>query len=385
MSVKNLNIIISAAQNEENYQNKFSIGIEHAISLLNTDYKYAWEAAKSGKVLYRGTLYTDSLVSIQTPNIRKSQNTHNYFTTIVSELLPSWKNTVKRNKCLLCTSKRSYIDDYGRPYLFLPSNDSRISFGQTDDFWLDIDLQKYGLKHLGEFNNMYFEFLFFSEIFNYMQDLLSKVNLHLNEFNNTNINEPESNKQILYIIKEKLNSFNSEFYRKTRSCQNVANIFNEYKNISEVKEILSNIRELYFMFKSFIDDLYKDYFSKISTEFTYISKMKFDTYIENKKSDSIVFAMIYHLYKDKSEIPFLDKLFDPKTNNIMTYNMKEYSKLDINPDLEYWVDGSCMLILLHDFFEISLEKMYDYYEYIPQNEQEVEFYEFLYKAITRTL
>ena len=45
MSVKNLNIIISAAQNEENYQNKLSIGIKHAISLLNTDYKYAWEAA----------------------------------------------------------------------------------------------------------------------------------------------------------------------------------------------------------------------------------------------------------------------------------------------------------------------------------------------------
>ena len=67
-------------------------------------------------------------LSILTPGERVSQNTNNIYTTLFSDILPSWKDYPPRNKSFICTSDYSTALAFGQPYSYvvLPKNGTNI-------------------------------------------------------------------------------------------------------------------------------------------------------------------------------------------------------------------------------------------------------------------
>lgn len=110
------------------------------IELLKTDYSEAlYNFNKKDVMLWRGTSdLTDMFINKS--GIRVSQNSNNFYTSMISEILPSWKEYPKRNKCTIMSGAaevaEKYADDsHGNLYLVLPKNGALIALCPTADMW----------------------------------------------------------------------------------------------------------------------------------------------------------------------------------------------------------------------------------------------------------
>lgn len=125
--------------------------------LVNSEYSEAFQNALNGICIYRGCHDEDPVIGheyvVATPGLRRSQNTTNEYTMLMSDILPAWKEYPKRNRSFICTNSIDRVDDYVRNledgFLVLPKNGARIGVCSEHDLW-------YSFKNGGIFQLNYF-------------------------------------------------------------------------------------------------------------------------------------------------------------------------------------------------------------------------------------
>ncbi len=138
MILDNINTIIARIVNPEipAAKSKFEniSTYDDLKSLLMTDFSSALDRWHDNCKIWRGMSQYGSMF-IATPGIRKSQNTGNIYTRMLSDILPNWKDYPKRNRSFICSSSQTTAIAYGKEYLILPENGAKIGICPTSDIW----------------------------------------------------------------------------------------------------------------------------------------------------------------------------------------------------------------------------------------------------------
>ena len=133
----NINVIIANALNDDSDIKIKKLTPQEAHELLRSDYSQAYN---SHLALYRG----DESLSIKNityakvlPGVRVSNDTSNFYTRMLSDVLTSWTNYPPRNKSIICSTSASTAQYYtnGKPYRVFPKNDVKIAVCPKDDIW----------------------------------------------------------------------------------------------------------------------------------------------------------------------------------------------------------------------------------------------------------
>jgi len=104
-------------------------------SLLQTNFSSAFNKYLNRQNIWRGMSSYGSMFIIS-PGIRKSQNTVNIYTRLLSDILPNWKDYPKRNRSFICSSNYIGAGGYGEEqYLVFPENGSKIGICPRHDIW----------------------------------------------------------------------------------------------------------------------------------------------------------------------------------------------------------------------------------------------------------
>ena len=92
--------------------------------------------------IYRGFKRNESLMYIDSSKYeRKSANTNNIYTLLLSEILPNWSMYPKRNKSFICSTDKGYAGSYGAQhdeaanYKVYPLGDPTIGICSDYDIW----------------------------------------------------------------------------------------------------------------------------------------------------------------------------------------------------------------------------------------------------------
>jgi hypothetical protein len=116
------------------------ISLEEVLSLIKTDYSDSWNQFYSDKVkLYRGIILPAPVkYCIVDPTVRERESKSlptNYYNTLFSKHLNSWKEFPPRNKSLICASIEDKARNFGRLHLVLPKNGAKLGVCPFPDFW----------------------------------------------------------------------------------------------------------------------------------------------------------------------------------------------------------------------------------------------------------
>lgn len=155
--LKRVNAIISAALNENTSYKAHTLSIEEALNTLNSnDYS---QALRSEIAIYRGDRELEKLDGDAfrlLPGLRVSQNTHNYYTKLFSDVLETWKKFPPRNRSFICTNDEYKAERYADSVIFriFPENNLKIAMCQDNDIW---QVSHYFID-LKQFND-YFEYI----------------------------------------------------------------------------------------------------------------------------------------------------------------------------------------------------------------------------------
>ena len=116
-----------------------------------------------GMPIYKGfqSLYNSNrtLIKITDNGIRRSANTSNHYTILTSQILDSWKDYPKRNRCLVCTTRLNVARGYSTAAYQIYPNKSidKIGVCSKSDMW-DSFLylkEKVKIRDLYDFNNAF--------------------------------------------------------------------------------------------------------------------------------------------------------------------------------------------------------------------------------------
>jgi hypothetical protein len=102
---------------------------------INNDFSEAYNQYLKGHTIYRGDRGSFDIQYI-IPGNRKSQNTHNHYTELFSNILESWKDFPKRNHSIICTNSLSYAKHYrSNIYKVFPKNGTKLGICSANDIW----------------------------------------------------------------------------------------------------------------------------------------------------------------------------------------------------------------------------------------------------------
>lgn len=126
--------------------------------LVGGEYSEAFQKALNGICIYRGCHDKDPVIGheyvVATPGLRKSQNTTNEYTMLMSDVLPAWKEYPKRTRSFICTNSIDRVDNYVRnledAFLVLPKNGAKIGVCPKGDLWFSF--KNGGIDNLNYFN-----------------------------------------------------------------------------------------------------------------------------------------------------------------------------------------------------------------------------------------
>lgn len=138
---------------------------DKALEIFETHCKDATWMLEENTPFYRGqevpssTLRAAGYLSVDTSATeRKSQNTTNYYTVILDNN-PACKDFPKRSRSFIATTNRSMADnfaaqaDYGRTYIMIPYDDTKIGVCPHDDIWYT-SMKLFGVSQtMNNFNN----------------------------------------------------------------------------------------------------------------------------------------------------------------------------------------------------------------------------------------
>jgi hypothetical protein len=93
-------------------------------------------ALKQGRNVFKGFTNLDNDFYLTDPKLktRKSQNTTNYYTTLMDNLL-IWSKFPKRSQSLICTTSLRVAASFDEPFHVLPFNGARFGVCPESDLW----------------------------------------------------------------------------------------------------------------------------------------------------------------------------------------------------------------------------------------------------------
>ena len=128
-----------------------------AQSIIKSDCMVSYEAFKSNKArIYRGlpTPFPTGYKYINPKTSeRRSANTDNYYTYIIDNS-KSWSKYPKRSRSIICTTDKSYADNFGYIGMVFPIDGSKIGVASSPDFWGSFEQTITRGFDLDEFNYM---------------------------------------------------------------------------------------------------------------------------------------------------------------------------------------------------------------------------------------
>jgi hypothetical protein len=132
--------------------------------------------------IYRGDKNLDNTKCYEiTPGLRKSaKGVSNIYTTLFSEILPSWSKYPKRNHCIIGVIGDSETAKvYGKRFILIPKNGTSIGICYKSDIWGSFEnLREFGdLKNLDNILQI---------IFNYVKFKISGTDVKMEEYYNKN-------------------------------------------------------------------------------------------------------------------------------------------------------------------------------------------------------
>lgn len=108
--------------------------------------------------IYRGMKYATALYTgdtgIGAP--RKSKNTDNYYTLWVDNSR-EWEKYPKRSRSFICTTSAENVADYGKIFLAIPYDDSKVGIAPASDYWYSFSNYSDGLDSLVDMINALFK------------------------------------------------------------------------------------------------------------------------------------------------------------------------------------------------------------------------------------
>lgn len=211
--IKNINTLLSASINSKNKLKFNSLEYNEFKHLYETEYKdMADKFDNDGVLIFKGFNEAPPTYSQVSPKLRKSENTLNFYTRFLSDILPSWKDYPKRNKSFICTNNEKKAAQYARLsddriVAVFPKNGSKIAVCPASDIWDSFKntLAKYHIPELDVFNDIFKSFM--SSEMNHMQ--ITKL------FNLGSADE------IIDIFKVKENSIREEYKNRETPTYNV--------------------------------------------------------------------------------------------------------------------------------------------------------------------
>ena len=192
--------------------------------------------------LYRGIKKGGDILYGDSSNIeRKSSNTTNHYTLLFSEILSSWQNYPKRNRSFICTSDKSYAQEYGSLYSVFPVGDPILGICPRNDMW-------------HSFSSIFSEITVFNRMLEQIADMLD---------------------------------ISTEVTK-----ENLLNLFNRIDKLSEkdIMTIMSNfgVRHQQYFLHNFMESDYEtflDYIDNVmSPEKNHFERISFSQYIDNYTS-----------------------------------------------------------------------------------------------------
>jgi len=251
-------------------------------NLLSGKYRYSFELAKDNCFIYRGEKGKKPEIFLSRSGIRKSENTSNYYTDLMSNKLDCWKEYPRRDSSFICSTNFENAESYSSPnnvYSILIPEGIKIGVCPKDDIWTSFS--KF-LRHIYvtlHDNNLKCRIIYNDMIF-YINDCLT------------------------YLFKT--DNFNDDYFSKIDSL--VLKIDNEIAGNNNIK----NIQDLFEKYKSFPHTYYY---------------LKFYFYLMKKN-------------ENMSSKEVLEKYFSPEFNNFQLCTISELDKNLFDTNTEIWVDGS---------------------------------------------
>lgn len=215
--IKNINTLLAASINSKNKLKFNSLEYNEFKHLYETEYKdMADKFDNDGVLIFKGFSEAPPIYSQVSPKLRKSENTLNFYTRLLSDVLPSWKDYPKRNRGFICTNNREKAAMYARLsndriMAVFPKNGSKIAVCSASDIWDSFKntLAKYHIPELDVFNDIFQSFMSTTRI-NHKQlsklFTLGSVNDIIDLFNSKEISIREEYKEGGYTI-PKYNEF----------------------------------------------------------------------------------------------------------------------------------------------------------------------------------
>ena len=281
-----INTIIAAPYNINNVYNA-----------LHNQCSIAYELYKKNTCrFYRGHGSNKNIIMLS-PIKRKSADTTNVYTFLLSKILPSWKKYPPRNKCIIYTNSIAVADEYTQDektfkqlYAVFPVNDAKLAICPRKDMWDSFDtlIDKFGDKYA---NLSYFNNNFVNTIERFAKEILHR------NYNFESEDLKILNEIILFGIKHIVSIFNDE---NEQYLLDIFHVFEKYCNL-----LTSN---------NFV-----------------------------KKSDKFEKYLINELNNGKSMTQILDELFNPDRNGFKLTNMTLDFELDTKPH-ELYTANKCLLI-----------------------------------------
>lgn len=158
---------IYAAAVDDSIQNQIQIKSLSDTKLLQSpQYSQSLNMHYKSYNIYRGDAELQYPIAEIMPGKRRSQNTHNVYTVLLSYLLPSWKQYPKRSESFICTNNMDKAAVYGdyddnSVYYVFPENDVKIGVCPERDIWLSFPvlLHDYEVSNMREFNEYFIDLL----------------------------------------------------------------------------------------------------------------------------------------------------------------------------------------------------------------------------------
>lgn len=137
--------------------NELKYDMQKMATLFKTRFSEAYQKSQKEKCqIFRGDEKLNKEISIIKPGKRASQNTSNYYTLLISYLLPSWKDFPKRDSSFICTTDPDMASRYGRGNYFIvfPENGANLGVCSASDFWYSFEnqLEDMAISDLSCFN-----------------------------------------------------------------------------------------------------------------------------------------------------------------------------------------------------------------------------------------
>lgn len=166
-----------------------SFDLQKLKELFKTRFSESFINFKNELCIYRGHRKLNKEIAILTPGKRASQNTANYYTILMSYLLPSWKDFPKRDSSFICTTSEYKARDYALDkddlfdkddlYHVFPENGANLGICSASDIWDSCSIQ------LSYYFDRYDDLLDFNEaILELYLGMLNYLNIKIKDKNN---------------------------------------------------------------------------------------------------------------------------------------------------------------------------------------------------------